>query len=445
MLKRILLSLTIVIIAIGTLVPPAQSASDGWAIETVRSGDSLDKIAKRYGTRWRRIQQLNGLTGERIVPGQALIVPKRRLLIQSGDSMWEIALRHGLTLQQLQQANKKTTGENLPIGSRLSIPSPKRYAIETGLFFVPTGNLKKDRSLLHHYGKFIHRIGLFSVEIAPNGSLNTRSFGQATNQIRQQGKAPYPVITNLTERGFDKELIHQILHNPTKRRILVESIWHLLKANRFPGVMLDIEQLQPQDRSMFRLFLKELSGKLHPSGMEITISVPPKQSATQPSHSTGYDYKAIGQYTDRVFVMAYDWYIPPFTEAGPIAPYPMVKETMTYASSVIPPKKLYLGIPMYAYEWEKGSKYGRAMSQQKALQQAIHHGATISFDPHSRSPSYRYGKGGRERVVWFEDARSLASKFSLVRTYGWAGVGGWQMNLQFPQGETLLWLTFRPK
>src|SRR5690606_28305493 len=137
------------------------------------------------------------------------------------------------------------------------------------------------------------------------------------------------------------------------------------------------------------------------------------------------------------FVMTYDWHIPPFTGPGPVAPYWQVKATMTYASQVISPKKLYLGIPMYGYDWNLATGKGRALSQQHALEQAIDRGVTIRFDHRSRTPFYQYTTNGQKHEVWFEDARSLASKFALVKQQKWAGMGGWQMNLFFPQGETL--------
>jgi len=153
-----------------------------------------------------------------------------------------------------------------------------------------------------------------------------------------------------------------------------------------------------------------------------TLSAIANRHGTTWQNAGGHDYAAIGKYADRVFVMAYDWPIPPFTGPGPVAPHAQVKATMSYASTVISPKKLYLGIPMYGYDWNVSTGKGRALSQQKALKQAIDRRATIRFDPHSRTPYYRYTANGERHEVWFEDARSLASKFALVKRHKWAGV-----------------------
>ncbi|OYD08304.1 hypothetical protein CHM34_05495 [Paludifilum halophilum] len=68
------------------------------------------------------------------------------------------------------------------------------------------------------------------------------------------------------------------------------------------------------------------------------------------------------------------------------------------------------------------------------------------MDAKSYAPFYRYtDKKGNPHVVWFEDVRSLAAKFQLVREMKWKGMGGWQMNFPFPQDESLLWLNFKPQ
>ncbi len=43
---------------------------------TVRSGDSLYAIAKRYGTTVGAVQRANGIKGSMIRPGQSLVIPK---------------------------------------------------------------------------------------------------------------------------------------------------------------------------------------------------------------------------------------------------------------------------------------------------------------------------------------------------------------------------------
>jgi len=44
---------------------------------TVQSGDNLGKIAQKYGTTVTKLQELNGIRGTSIMPGQVLIVGEK--------------------------------------------------------------------------------------------------------------------------------------------------------------------------------------------------------------------------------------------------------------------------------------------------------------------------------------------------------------------------------
>ena len=75
---------------------------------------------------------------------------------------------------------------------------------------------------------------------------------------------------------------------------------------------------------------------------------------------TGYDqrnlaqdYAALGHSADRVVVMAYDWHWA-FSAPGPIAPTWWVDDVLDYATSVVPPEKLALGVGLYGYDWSGG-------------------------------------------------------------------------------------------
>lgn len=115
------------------------------SIEVVRAGESLYSIAKRYHTTVKTLRQLNGLNDNRIVPGQALIVPGSKIIIHSGSTLWSIAASQGLTIRELRQANPNLKLRSLIAGSILNIPQTK-YTVDTGLFF----ELISKREIMHH-------------------------------------------------------------------------------------------------------------------------------------------------------------------------------------------------------------------------------------------------------------------------------------------------------
>ena len=67
----------------------------------------------------------------------------------------------------------------------------------------------------------------------------------------------------------------------------------------------------------------------------------------------------------------------------------------------------------------------------EAVQIAIANDAQIRFDELSQSPFFNYERDGILHEVWFEDVRSLQSKYNLLEEYNLRGIGVWQiMRLQ---------------
>lgn len=129
-------------------LPPEERLQ--WQRYTVKSGDSLIKIAREFRTRAALIQEVNKLTSSNIRVGQALLIPvaakaanaynlsaNQRLLtrqnsgapnrhktdytVKSGDSFWTIARNHGVGVNELARWNNMAPRDTLRIGQTLAI------------------------------------------------------------------------------------------------------------------------------------------------------------------------------------------------------------------------------------------------------------------------------------------------------------------------------------
>lgn len=113
----------LLIVLAGVLVVALATTALASTVYTVRSGDSLYRIAQLYGTTVDAIKQANQLTGNTIYPGQRLVVPSGgAYTVRSGDTLSGIARAHGVALEDLRRANNLWTDLIYP-GQVLVIPA----------------------------------------------------------------------------------------------------------------------------------------------------------------------------------------------------------------------------------------------------------------------------------------------------------------------------------
>ncbi len=93
---------------------------------TVRQGENLGLIARRYGTTVRQIMNANNLRSSRIYPGQKLSIgggdanPRIVHTVKRGENLTRIAQRYGTTVRSIRNINNLRSSRIYP-GQRLSI------------------------------------------------------------------------------------------------------------------------------------------------------------------------------------------------------------------------------------------------------------------------------------------------------------------------------------
>ena len=105
-------------------------AADSATVHVVRRGDSLERIARRYGATVEGLRLANGLGSSLIHPGQSLRVPGARPaatdavtlhVVRRGDTLERIARLYGATIGALRRANGLSSSLIHP-GQSLRIP-----------------------------------------------------------------------------------------------------------------------------------------------------------------------------------------------------------------------------------------------------------------------------------------------------------------------------------
>ena len=95
----------------------------------VRRGDSLWKLASRYGTTVDRIKRDNGLRGDQLSIGQKLLINtgipagSRTYAVRRGDTVGKIARAHRTSVNRVLQANGLSSRSTIYPGQVLVIPN----------------------------------------------------------------------------------------------------------------------------------------------------------------------------------------------------------------------------------------------------------------------------------------------------------------------------------
>ena len=117
------------------LIPTSESKIKTY---TVKLGDSLYSIAKKYGVTVDELKKANGLTSNNLSLNQKLVIPETKgeigYVVKSGDSLYSVAQKYNTTIDELKKANG-LTNNTLIIGQELIIPETSTtttYTVKSG-------------------------------------------------------------------------------------------------------------------------------------------------------------------------------------------------------------------------------------------------------------------------------------------------------------------------
>ncbi len=275
----------------------------------------------------------------------------------------------------------------------------------------------------------------------------------------------FQIIPTITD-GTDKLVLAKLLSVPTTRAQVVKSITNLVVANNFDGIDLDFEGFAFSDgtaswaatRVNWVAFIQELSTSLHGLGKLLSVTTPVLfDPATGKKGYTVYDWASISPMIDRLRIMTYDYST---SSPGPIGPITWVEQSVSYAVSVVPASKVYLGVPGYGRDWVTkvdgvcpssvasviipGAK-AATFVMRDAANLAASYGATPTYNNSFAEVTFSYQKvysglssSGLQtsctasRTAWYQNAQSYAARAQLVAKYRLGGITAWTFGMEDP-------------
>lgn len=118
----------IVVLLLAFCLPASADASCP-GIHVVQPGETLTRIAARYGVTVQAIVRANGLVNPNFIwVGQRLVIPCGSTcayvhVVQRGENLYRIALRYGVTVRAIARANHLANPNYIWVGQRLCIPT----------------------------------------------------------------------------------------------------------------------------------------------------------------------------------------------------------------------------------------------------------------------------------------------------------------------------------
>lgn len=155
---------------------------------TVKSGDSLWSISRKFGVSVNELKKVNNLSSNLLSIGQNLIIPGKKnntssneYVVKKGDTLYGIANKYNVSVDNLKSYNNLST-DSLSIGQTIKIPDNKANSNE---YVVKSGDSLY--SISRKYGVSVDELmsvnNLKSTVLSVGQVLKIPNSGEVTNVI----------------------------------------------------------------------------------------------------------------------------------------------------------------------------------------------------------------------------------------------------------------------
>ena len=261
-------------------------------------------------------------------------------------------------------------------------------------------------------------------DCSADGQLTGKDNAQISSWTQARGVKLLPRFNCQRE-----ELVARIMNEPELREYWISAMVDYVERHGYDGMNLDFEKGRAADRNLYTSFVAELASRLHARGKLLSLAVSAKTRDVQ-NHprSTFFDYPALAQHADYIFVMA--WGIHWGTSApGALDDIRWLTDVVTYLDGMPNRSRFVLGTALYGFDWANGGGPANPAEayEYTAMQELIARvGATPRRDEVTDNWTFSYRENGVDHEVWYVDAATTRTRFQLARDHG-LGIGLWRL------------------
>jgi len=275
-------------------------------------------------------------------------------------------------------------------------------------------------------------INYFSAELNEYGSIiNDHNWDNIgfINHAQSQG-----VKVKLCATLFNSNSLETLLSNSLNRTNAINNLLNKVLSRNADGVDIDFELVPSTQRENLVLFMQELSDTFHENMDDpiITMATPAID------WSDAWDYNALAQICDGLFIMGYNYFYSGSETAGPVSPlggyfYDLDYTIQDYSDKVNNQlDKLILGLPYYGYDWPVTSSIMNASTTETGTArtysscQIFSNNYNSNWNTLSNSLWIPYNDNNWQQI-WYDDSLSLSIKYEYAKNMDLGGVGIWAL------------------
>ncbi|CAM5315048.1 glycoside hydrolase [Streptomyces spiroverticillatus] len=311
-------------------------------------------------------------------------------------------------------------------------PAPEAAPPRTSSAWLPYWDQETGyRDALAH-AEQLHTVSPFWYQAKAADRVDPHYSAEDTRIVDGLHKAGIKVVPTVMET-LPAGALAAILTDPGRRATHLRTLLAVAERGDYDGLELDYETIAPTPEPAYRkvragyaALVTDLCAALHKRGKTCAVAVTPQTDGS----GRIWDYPALGRAADRVRIMAYNLHWEG-GEAGPLATPAWYDRILAHATSVIPRAKIETALPAYGWDWTPGGPTKHVTwKEAEALRKRT--GAPYRLDPDAGSPHFTYEENGRERTVWYQDARGVAAHLPVLRKHGITQTGLWALGFEDP-------------
>lgn len=294
-------------------------------------------------------------------------------------------------------------------------------------------------------------IALFGLDVDGQGNIMTATGdGQpnpgwdmwnnpALNTLLSRAKRE-GINVEVTLKAFNNNDIESIALSDEAQKKMIANAIYLMQSKALQGVNLDFEYTGTPDPKVtdgFTRLVTNLRAEMQRLAPGSTLAVDTYASAG--AIRGLFDITALAPQTDSLIIMGYDIHTPSGSP-GPVAPLEGQVSILGFLQSYlekVTPEKIVLAVPYYGYDWNRNDDGQSAYMLSYAEIADMSKDKTINWDENGKTPYFNYVEEGtgQDRVVHFENVRSLGEKYDFINTKNLKGVGIWALGYDGQNAE----------